>query len=91
MNKYLTQEEAALVLRCSIHTIARLRQKAGMPWIAGRPILIPEEEFFGWLRQRTVNRTSRIPEKSGSSLGSTPARTWEVWWTDPHRRVYYQK
>src|SRR3954471_10703488 len=51
---YLTQQEVAVLLRCSVHTIARLRREAGLPWLPGRPVLIPEEEFQRWLNNRTI-------------------------------------
>src|SRR3954468_6854027 len=65
--KYLTQQEVAVLLRCSVHTIARLRREAGLPWLPGRPVLIPEEEFQRWLNHRTIRGpASAATARSGS-------------------------
>jgi preprotein translocase YajC subunit len=60
------QQEIAAVLRCSVHKIARLRRDEGLPWLPGRPVLIPEEEFYRWLSHRTIRASGRFA-KSGST------------------------
>src|SRR4051812_14463825 len=71
--KYLTQQEVAVLLRCSVHTIARLRREAGLPWLPGRPVLIPEEEFQRWLQRRTIRGPVSGPTASSGSTSTTRA------------------
>jgi len=73
--RLLTQHQAAEVMRCSVHKIARLRRDHGLPWIKGRPVLIPETEFLTWLESQTIrqvsapvdlNKTPKVIGKYGS-------------------------
>jgi excisionase family DNA binding protein len=69
--KLLTQREAATVLRCSVHKIARLRREGALPWLPGRPVKILEKDLERWLSQETQRSQAR------ALLRSARRKTWD--------------
>lgn len=57
--KFLTEAEAAEILRCSTSKIKRLRLGGELSYIPGRPVLIAETDLLAYLEE--VKRKSEPP------------------------------
>lgn len=73
MKKYLTQTEVGKVLRVSVCSVARLRRQGLLPYVPGRPVLVPEDGLENYLKQKETRKC--IPNASKTrNCGETPER-----------------
>lgn len=52
--KYLTQKEAAEILRLSVVSVARLRKHGFLPYVPGRPVLLPLDGLLNYIKQKEI-------------------------------------
>ena len=73
--KFLTQREAAAMLRCHVATIAKLRKAGKIRSFPGNPVKIPYDDFRAWIEQQLWRHTAHIQQSIPSPTGPGSAVT----------------
>jgi excisionase family DNA binding protein len=79
----LTQDEVAVILRCSPQTVRRLRIDGKLPYLPGRPIKIRSEDLDRWVAKNTVRKVGGLggaahtpaPSKAAKKAAKAEANT----------------
>jgi excisionase family DNA binding protein len=56
----LTQDEVAVILRCSPQTVRRLRIAGKLPYLPGRPIKVRSEDLDRWIAKSVTRKVGGL-------------------------------
>nr|CAI0340800.1 hypothetical protein SHINE37_44668 [Rhizobiaceae bacterium] len=76
--KLLTEEEAAVILRCSRSKIKRLRMGGELPYVRGRPVLIEmsDLEAYVWQNRKSKNTQTAATTSTSARVDVAGAKAW---------------
>lgn len=75
---FLTEPEAAEILRCSTEKVKRLRLSGRLTYLRGRPVLIRQSDLDKFVDASLVNKVPTVVARPSQAQMNAEARQWAL-------------